>query len=431
MPEAERAAILSEIRTHLVEADEELREHIPDRDERLAHILASFGDPYVLAAAMEARYQPWWHKLGRLLWPASLGTFALAHLVAALSMVVFATRAGGYPLDWWMVWAYGGISGLAVLLAAWHGWREVRQQRSLPMLAATLHTVPAFLALFLWGMFYATENVPGGAEWSPYLDDDGAFASANIGLSCLALIVALIARSRLLLAVWVTGHGLLLIGNPGLVLPALQEFVLWGELVPLLVVPALYAGAGVILRFPWRQVLQMVGLFAVLAFPIVAVASANVFRYVTDPSFIERPTLAQYLASHVDVMLSSWWFWVAVMPLPLYGWRFLRSLHAADIRLPHPALSALLLTLPSLLASWVRLERGASDSGLPNAGKDMGWLGPGRTLPSDVWPWLMDLVPLLLGLSGALLLLLMGTAIFAQIGPRRRGRIAESDGGRL
>ena len=131
--------------------------------------------------------------------------YALAHALAAVSLLAFGLRAGGWVLHpvavaWYSLFVLGS-------LVRGRSWRQAAPP--------WLLVVPPILALAMLGIFPAT-GLLGGAAYAPYGLGDlhEWFVGLNV-LSALALsAVALIYRWPRLLLAWATAQGLLLVTYP-------------------------------------------------------------------------------------------------------------------------------------------------------------------------------------------------------------------------
>lgn len=340
--------------------------------------------------------------------------------LAALSLLAFGWRAGGYPLHRWAVYGYAVVTALALL---WNARALLRSTRREGREALEWHlTLPPLLALWVAGLYASTEVL--GAKFSPYIDDTlEIFAALNLLFALTGCALALLYRWPHLLLVWAGGQGLLLLTHPGLIRTMLR----WGMpgLVGWIMLGLPLAYGFTALALGWRPARRpfLLGLLGAAAVGL-ALAIRPTLRLMAEAT----RDLGTGLEVWTLVVLSgpgtaAYWAFVALLPLHVgiawRGWSAADREHRAEpkeVQRPSPwvwaTFALLLLAAASFAAPWLQ----PSPAGhLPAAGEVQRWRSADHIVPADAWlptvtwvGWLLaavrwSLLPCaLLGLANAL-----------------------------
>jgi len=232
--------------------------------------------------------------------------YNLAHLLAAISLIHFGIKAGGYPLNRWGVYIYSGAAAIALALSL----RELLRRQEGP--SPLQLTLPPLLALCVAGLYFTTAML--GAEYAPYLDDDGFFAILNLAFALSGCLLALLYRWPRLLVAWAAGQGILLLANPAL----------WVQTIRYGVAPTLGALASTTVAYgltalalgyrpSWRRILRWLWPFALVG---MALAVRSIFAILPNWHG-ESADLTPIL---VAAVLASFLTGLFTLGLPFYAW---------------------------------------------------------------------------------------------------------------
>jgi hypothetical protein len=307
------------------------------------------------------------------------GVIILAHLAAAVALVAFGWRAGGYPLHGLASYIYLTltlVAGFAFIFT----WRRTGE-----WVEAARIGLPAWLGLVVAGVWFATSNFGAKyATWGALTGDEGLFALVNLAYTLLGCGLALGLRWPKLLLTWVLAHGSVLVLSLGVWSNALRYGALVPnppEALPWLFLPLVYGMAALALGWrPSQQTAQRIGLFALVGLIIAGLGALNLARYLASHDFPLTDLWSNLVIGAPEVI----WFTAMVLPLGWYAWRARREWDADAFERPFstPAwLGVIFSTLFGALIAGYLL----SPMMLPRAGEVQAWISQSHIVPANAW----------------------------------------------
>jgi len=214
-----------------------------------------------------------------------------AHLLAALALVAFGWRAGGFALNGTASYTYLVLVVAAALVFV------VTMGRDDDWVRAARVVVGPALALIIIGAWMATSTAGAKyADWGAVTGDQlPVQALWQVGYAGLGSILALMLRWPRLLLVWALTHALILVG--GLAVLGQWAFLILlanaGEGLPLLLAPLAYALAGLALGWRPGRLAPTTARRSPVTFSWAAMAPAAWFTLATAQRWLSPTVLPQ------------------------------------------------------------------------------------------------------------------------------------------
>jgi len=317
--------------------------------------------------------------LSSRLWAAfALLVYTLGHLLAVVSLIHFGIVAGGYPLNRWGIYIYAGAVAVALGLTL----RIFPRRDNHP--DALLLALPPLLALWVTSLYFTTATL--GAEYAPYLDDDGIFAALNLAYALGGCLLALLYRWPGLLVAWAAGQGILLLTNPALWVQTIRYGIGAERQGALVLITPAYALTALALRYrpSWRRLLRWLWPFALIGLAIAVRTTLAVQAYRHEES-AELTLILAY------AILTSFLTGVFTVGLPFYAWWAGKTWPEDGMaRRPNRWVWVAFLTLLFLMAgaSASGLSPQPYDAALPVPGTVQGWRSSDHVVPDAYGPFI-------------------------------------------